>query len=800
MRPTRLELKGFSTFRETTELDFSDTELFALVGATGAGKSSVIDGIVFALYGSVVRYRSTNLVAPVINQLSNEARVRLDFDLAGQSYTAVRVVRRTASGASTKEARLFHGENVLAGTAPELTETVEDLLGLDFEQFTKTVVLPQGEFARFLNEKPEARQGLLRRLLGMELYRDMGSTARGRARDFETTRVALEEQLGDRTVITDAMVDEQRSVISALTALESMLVTETESLKAVDDHLAEALAALDAVTANAKRLSTVEMPDVAQKLADRLASAQRDRDEATGKADAASDTLAETKTALDEHPTAAELERVVDQHSERKELRKELARLAKQKPGAERAVERCTKTLHADEASVADAYTRVADLRILAGLGGLADSLAVGEDCPLCGQVVDVVPDHDPSAELNQAIEAATDAGAKRDISRTELREAERELDRLNLEVETIGQRVEQLDVDLGNARNETSAKAELREVTQLTISLERAQSSAESAAELVGDIDARLALLEDEGSHLRRALTEQRDELISLDPPTPTEQSITNDWAAFVKWASAALPKIQQEQTELEERVEIAKATSQQARQRMAALISEHMAEGRQSIDTRAMVGDPLREIANALGAANSTLDALLTEQATQAKTIEKIEILQRDGSVAAELGKLLNASNFEQWLMSDVMETLASRATERLLELSGGAYSLVTRDTDFAIRDHRNADEVRRATTLSGGETFLASLALALSLSESVADLATEGAPQIEAMFLDEGFGTLDPDTLDTVAAAIEELGAAGRMIGIVTHVSDLAERIPTRFVVSKNTNGSFVERVHD
>ena len=159
----------------------------------------------------------------------------------------------------------------------------------------------------------------------------------------------------------------------------------------------------------------------------------------------------------------------------------------------------------------------------------------------------------------------------------------------------------------------------------------------------------------------------------------------------------------------------------------------------------------------------------------------MKRIEDLRTQASVASELGRLLSASGFERWLMSEVMYTLAEHATDRLLELSGGAYSLVTDGTDFSIRDHRNADEIRSARTLSGGETFLASLALALALSENVAQLATEGAPQIESMFLDEGFGTLDQDTLDIVASAIEELGAQGRMIGVVTHVRELADRIP-------------------
>ena len=142
MRPLNLRMKGFGAFREDTEVDFTDVELAALVGPTGSGKSTIIDGLTFALFGSVARYDDSRVVAPVINQLDTEARVALDFEVGGEPYTAVRVVRRTTDGATTKEARLEKGETILAGRASEMAPAVERLLGLDFDRFTKTVVLP----------------------------------------------------------------------------------------------------------------------------------------------------------------------------------------------------------------------------------------------------------------------------------------------------------------------------------------------------------------------------------------------------------------------------------------------------------------------------------------------------------------------------------------------------------------------------------------------------------------------------------------------------------------------------------
>ena len=164
------------------------------------------------------------------------------------------------------------------------------------------------------------------------------------------------------------------------------------------------------------------------------------------------------------------------------------------------------------------------------------------------------------------------------------------------------------------------------------------------------------------------------------------------------------------------------------------------------------------------------------------------EVEALRVEQSVASELGRLLRADGFERWLLAEAVGDLVIRASERLLALSNGQFSFDPDGTDFDICDHHNADQVRQAKSLSGGETFLASLALALALSDSHADLAPEGAPGLDSLFLDEGFGTLDPETLDVTAAAIEELGASGRMVAIVTHIRELAERMPLRFEVTK------------
>ena len=118
-------------------------------------------------------------------------------------------------------------------------------------------------------------------------------------------------------------------------------------------------------------------------------------------------------------------------------------------------------------------------------------------------------------------------------------------------------------------------------------------------------------------------------------------------------------------------------------------------------------------------------------------------------------------------------------------------GRYRLERRDQAFYVVDHDNARQLRSADTLSGGETFLASLALALQLSEQVQNAA--GAVTLDSLFIDEGFGTLDPEALDAAASAIESLPVGGRMVGIITHIEELSSRLPARVKLEKASSGS-------
>ncbi|MEW6277707.1 MAG: SMC family ATPase [Candidatus Eremiobacterota bacterium] len=173
----------------------------------------------------------------------------------------------------------------------------------------------------------------------------------------------------------------------------------------------------------------------------------------------------------------------------------------------------------------------------------------------------------------------------------------------------------------------------------------------------------------------------------------------------------------------------------------------------------------------------------------AQQAKQVAQYDIYRR-------LNRDLGSEHFQQFLLDEVFRDLVAGASHRLAQLCRGDYSLEYEDNEFRVVDHVNASERRSAETLSGGETFLASLALALELSEQVQ--RASGAVRLDSLFIDEGFGTLDPETLDTVTQALETLEAGGRTVGIITHIRELSERLPARILVTKSEQGSRVEVV--
>ncbi|HEX7747052.1 MAG TPA: SMC family ATPase, partial [Micromonosporaceae bacterium] len=267
MRPLRLDMAGFTVFREETTVDFTDADFFVLVGPTGSGKSTVLDAICFVLYGAVPRWGGTRGLTNALAPSAAEARVRLVFESAGARYVATRVVRRDGRGAvKTTSAglqlmpagfdvtRLDTGltpddlGEVVAGTPGEMDQAVLDAVGLPYEQFTTCVVLPQGQFADFLHAKPATRQQILVNLLGLGVYEEIQKKAAARAVRAEAAFAAVDQMLAGFEAADADTVEAAAGRLEAMRSLAATVESALPELHAADRDTAaaaDALAALD---------------------------------------------------------------------------------------------------------------------------------------------------------------------------------------------------------------------------------------------------------------------------------------------------------------------------------------------------------------------------------------------------------------------------------------------------------------------------------------------------------------------------------------------------------------------------
>ncbi|WP_040872669.1 SbcC/MukB-like Walker B domain-containing protein, partial [Nocardia asteroides] len=188
----------------------------------------------------------------------------------------------------------------------------------------------------------------------------------------------------------------------------------------------------------------------------------------------------------------------------------------------------------------------------------------------------------------------------------------------------------------------------------------------------------------------------------------------------------------------------------------------------------------------------------------------VERIAPRQRDfdelatlAEVVAGRGENSRRMSLRSYVLAARLEEVAVAGSLRLRRMSGGRYEFVHSDKagprgrrgglGLDVRDDYTG-AVRSAKTLSGGETFMASLALALGLADVVA--AEAGGLVLDTLFIDEGFGSLDADTLDAVMGVLDELRAGGRVVGVVSHVDEMRQRIPSRLHVIRGRSGSVLE----
>lgn len=926
MRPLKLTAEGFVCFHERVEVNFEELELFAIAGPTGAGKSTLLDALTYALYGKTARLGasvSDTLYAPGATGMF----VTLEFSTdKNTTYRVTRVSERKAGKNPKNETRIERLEAdaswKLLPESSKIKETnskLVELVGLDYEGFTRAVLLPQGAFDEFLRGNASERRKLLVSLLSLTLVERIQKMASERAKAAEGERRGIEHLL--QSAYGGATPERRRELKEALAALE----TQQKGLSRERDETAERLRDLAEVKGLLEERAKVEgqlskLATQEREMQELHRTLQRARDAAlltpslenlderqkgletvkTREA-ACAEALARAEVALSE--ADIRLKEAEGAAARVPELTRQLEALAGVKPllaslkakgGSLALAERAPSHPYSDEAWEAlnaqlhalPALNRArrdlgeAERRLVEVEGGLQEEAAgletlqttlqdileqgkrakdafekaqaaleaaevedraaalrahvhLGEPCPVCHQRVSELPEGGQSrvvelqrvrdeAQTNREalqeryleVKGRLDTSKSRLADRQEARsraEAEVKRRRVHLsEAETpfiplgttdpdeLSARLQAARLDLlaGLARTVKERAHGLDpDLAHAKLSAERKRLEAEHRA--AGEVHRKAQEARNELRSEHTLLVEQRRERFSEVEAAAAafEKALSSaDFSNADEVRSAALP---------EARVQV-------LGDRLKSYEAQREALGRRGVELQAkLAGRTLDEaVFEGLQARAAELERSLTEvqqnfggtvnelehldaQLEQTRGLrERMKGLDREYSTYQRLNRDLHSDAFPDFLISRVQATLAARASGIIREVTEGRYDLYFSGGEYHVLDAWHGGELRSAKTLSGGESFITSLALALALSDTLA-----GSRALGALFLDEGFGTLDAETLHSVTEVLEALSAKGRMVGVITHVTALSERLPDRLLVTKGPEGSTV-----
>jgi len=801
MRPLRLLLDGFGSYREPAEVDFSDVDFFALVGPTGAGKSTVIDGLCFALYGTVPRWGNQNVIAQALAPAANLCRVCLVFESAGKRYGVVRELLRSSRGVvHTKAARLELLDRSIPADAPldellgasveamaegpeQVKAGVQEILGLSYDHFSQSVLLPQGRFSEFLQAEPRKRQDLLVELLAFGVYETVGQAARRRADVAAVSAQNAQRMLAELAEATAEAETAAAARVADLAALAAAVEQRIESLTELRLRAAELAGEARQVTQEAALLAAVRMPADVPGLARGLSEADGNLARCRDERDAADAAETAARQARNELPDKTRTDMFMTAYAERRELGARLGRAEREH--AKRQDDEAARAADADEADEKLGQARDASHaaeRAHAAVA-LAQQLQVGEECPVCLRPVTALPHHQAPADLTQAAAAVADAEQRLGKARAAAREAAgRAVDAAKAVAGTAA-RLDAVAATLAQAPAEADVAAAVGAIAESDRALEVARRAAAERRAAVAASERERAALSAGEAEARARLAGARDSVVPLGAPAIDSADLAASWESLADWALAEHEKRNERLAWLATAAGSARQEVSEAETGLAELLAGHGISEAQDLAKAAAVVEKHRE------RAAGRLAAVREARARAAALDEQIRSYRQEQQVATMLGQLLRATSFERWLCGEALDSLVIEASKTLMELSGDQYQLDRNErNELFVIDNQDAGARRPVSTLSGGETFQASLALALALSRQVIELSA-GLRDLNSMFLDEGFGTLDADTLETVGTTLERLAAdSDRMIGIITHVPALAERVPVRFVVSR------------
>lgn len=907
MRPIRIEMSAFGPYagKQTVEMDRLGTSgIYLITGDTGAGKTTIFDAIVFALYGTASSdRRSGDMLRSRYAEPDTPTEVKLVFAYRNKEYEIrrnptyqrpkLRGEGMTQENASA-ELRLPGGE-ILTRTG-EVDEKIREILGMTRDQFMQIAMIAQGDFLKLLLAKTEERRKIFSSIFRTGRYARLEERLKQEARQarktyddlvreigFEQERARLPEgtdrsglrdeeylqaiekfrdEAGKRLEEGEKVQELLRGELDALAA-RILAAEEQEKRKKALEETRERWTDLQVAAEQRKQeleAARSREPEAKEKEArlhveqdrlqqyDRLEELKQQKIEAEKKQasdEAARKKLEEGRKALTQQiqdcrqkikekealagkaaALSGEKERLRSQGAEYNELKTLLEAYEE----ASEKWNRAAVTYQAacgKEQECGESYRRQHRAFLDDQAGILAAELAENQPCPVCGSLHHPSPamktDDAPTRETVEQSqkrweesktamdEAGRKAAAFRGTRDSSLQHMEEKAKGLNMPTEPAALKETLMEEqkrfrskwkEVTGALAASEAAAEVKVV--LDENLEALQKKQEEDEETYRKLELESARLQEQIENLSANYSELKETLPYPDRETAGKAASLLD---------REIREIREAVQSAEENEKAAAGRIQEAEGRM----DELQKQIREGESAEAMTSAELQENQKKKKEEQLRLQAEAKEDnliwetnSAAAGSIRKLsserEQAARKYSMLQNLADTANGNlsgkqriQLETYVQQQLFDRILVRANTRFRVMSGGQYDLVRRKEyqknqqsglDLDVVDHYNGT-TRSVSTLSGGESFMASLSLALGLSDEIQESA--GGVQLDALFVDEGFGSLDEETLDQAMKAIQTLAEdGGRIVGIISHVTELQNRIDRQLLVRKMKSG--------
>lgn len=810
----------------------SDARLFLINGPTGAGKSSILDAICLALFRTAprldgmgnrkcaddsTRYDELALSSPLslVRRGTASAEATLIFEgNNGHVYSASWVVSPYRKGANTGK---INGEDhiltdITTGETWNKKNEVRELIassavaGQDFDRFSRTTMLAQGSFTRFLSAAENEKAAILEKLIGIGIFSKIG-------REIRELKLSAQKKLeiAEESVKEIKLLDaETRGVLE--TRLD-VLKKELERERRVLDDVAEVKRIFESIHENYRSIErertalerdnmclpelisrNVSLEKQIEEMQPRVKSARKSMEIVAARFEEfkLKDLQAESSRLTVETARLNKCRVPVERISVMKdELRKSATSIAEKKSVLERlrvelvpfeaSLAEATKNSMAFQETLDVARRSIGDAAI-----ALRHGLSIGDKCPVCGtEIVDITSDEEFAKAL-QPLEmrmkglkdVENELYDKVNTMRADIRLREAELKKLSKDYDDSSRQLENVVADVITALDKLSIEYDNNTVAVID---SRIAENGRRAAELGVRIT--------EATDVQRRLMEQTDNYNIL----------LSSMAEFEKKAAIVANSISSVNMSIKEHrsnVDRCVATVNSLRMEASRFMSEELFFS--SLDE---ANGYIADAAGRIEARNRDIGAISSDIVSDDRNrkrysdrLSEIEILRSDASLWVDVDKEFGGEKGERFnriACAFILSQLLDRANY-YLAMFDKRYQLEARpdSLEIMVYDER-AGHLRAFNTLSGGESFMVSLALALGLS-AFQDIS--GTP--DTIFIDEGFGTLSAECLDSVTETLERLQyIEGRRVGIISHVETLRDRISTRITVIPQGTKSMV-----